>query len=80
MLLALDGLSDEMDVYLGLATGGDAVEQGDTLLQERELYLVVGILLGCAEGLDTVEVGLSAVVQTSHLLFVGFQKSPLDEG
>ena len=69
-----------MDVYLGLAAGSDAVEQGDALLQERELYLVVGILLRCAEGLDTVEMWLAAIVEASYFLFVGLDETAFNKG
>ena len=80
LLLLLQRLLDKVDIYFGLTAGGDAVEQGDVLLEEGELYLVVSILLGKAEGFDTFGMGLAAVVQASHLLLKGLEESTFDEG
>ena len=69
----------KMDVDFSLAAGSDAVQQRYLLLQEREQYLVVGVLLSGVELLDEFGVWLAAVVQSSHLHLVGFQQSALDE-
>jgi hypothetical protein len=78
--MTVEGLLDEMDVYLRLATGGDTMKQGDVLFKKRELYLVVGLLLGRTEGFDILRMGLTAMVQASHFLLVSFQESTLAEG
>ena len=56
------------------------MQQGDVLFQERELYLVVGFLLGLAQRLDLVEMGLSAMIQATHLLLIDFENATLLQG
>jgi hypothetical protein len=56
------------------------MQQRHLLLKEGELYLVVGLLLGRAEGLDTLRMGLATMIEPPHLLFVGLEESPLAEG
>ena len=80
LFLLLQCLTDQMDIDLGLATGGDAVKQGDILLQERKLYLVISLLLGCAQLFDVLQMGLASMVQSPHLAFIGLQKPPFDKG
>ena len=60
----------EVDVYLGLAAGGDTVKQRHLVLHHREQYLVIGLLLWCCQSLDVLGMGLAAVVQTTHLHLV----------
>ena len=61
----------EVDVYLGLAARSDAMKQGDGMLQERKENLVVGLLLRLAKLFDKLGMGLSDMVQTTHLDLVG---------
>ena len=70
---------NKVDVYLGLAAGGDAMKQGYLLLHHRHEYLVVGSFLGIAQLLDELGMGLAPVVQASHLHLVGFEHTTLDE-
>ena len=72
LFLLFQRLTDQVDIDLGLTAGGNTVEKGDVLFQERELDLVIGVLLDSAQGLDILQMGLAAVVQTAYFLFVGF--------
>ena len=80
LLFLFERLTDEMDIDLGLATGGHAMQQGNILFQKRELYLVIGILLNLAKRLDPVQIRFAPMIQTTHLLFVGLQKPSFDKG
>ena len=73
LLVALQCLFDEMDVYLRLAARRYAAQQHHVLFQELEQYVVVCLLLCCRQSLHVVELRHSATVQTSHLLLVGHE-------
>ena len=73
LLVALQCLFDEMDVYLRLAARRHAAQQHHVLFQELEQYVVVCLLLCCRQSLHVVELRHSATVQTSHLLLVGHE-------
>ena len=79
LLLTVEGLLDEVDVYLRLSTGGDAVKQGDVLLEEGKLYLVESVLLWSAERFDVFGMRVATVIQSSHLLLVGLKEATLDK-
>ena len=46
------------------------MQEGDILFQEGELDLVIGVLLDGTQGLDILQMGLAAVVQTPYFLFI----------
>ena len=64
-----------MDIDLRLAARRDALQQRHPLLQEREEYLVVGILLRLTQRLDTLWMRLAAMIQASHLHFIGLEEA-----
>ena len=45
LLFLFQCLTNQVDIDFGLSAGGNAVKERDVLLKERELNLVVGILL-----------------------------------
>ena len=80
LLMLVECLLDKMDVDFRLAAGSNAMKQGDRLLEEGKLYLVEGFLLGQAQRFDMFGMGLTAMIQASHFLFVGLKDASLDKG
>ena len=80
LLVALDGLLDEVNVYLGLSARRHPVEQHHVFLEERKHYLVVSPLLRLAQLLHAGEVGLAPGVQPAHLACVGIEQPSLHQG
>ena len=79
-LLALgDGLLNEMDIDLGLAAGGHAMEQHHVFLLPLRFYGVHGLSLCVVEYLHVFGMRLSGMVEPSHLAVIGFKKSVHDE-
>ena len=67
LLVLIECLFDEMDIHLGLATGGNAVQEHHILLHHLHENLVVSILLGHGERLDLVEMRLSGCIESPNL-------------
>ena len=73
LLLAVQGMLYQMDVYLSLAARRHAVQQRHLLFHHRHQNAVIGILLGQAQRLDEFRTVGPAVVQASHLHLVELQ-------
>ena len=59
LLLLFKRLTNQMDINLRLAAGGDTMKKGHVLFEKRELYLVIGILLVRTQRFDIVKMRLS---------------------
>ena len=79
LFLLFQCLTDEMDIDLCLSAGGNSMKQGHILFQERELYLVIGILLDRTQGLDVLQMRIAAVIQPTHLKFIGLQQTAFNQ-
>ena len=70
LLVALQRLTDEMDIQLSLAARRYAAQQHHFLLEKLENNLVVCLLLHVGELLHLAGISLAAAVQSAHLLLV----------
>ena len=70
LLFLFQCLTNQVDIEFSLTARGDTMQKGHVFLEERELNLVIGILLSNAEGLDFIQMRLSTVIQTSNFLFI----------
>ena len=59
LLMLIESLFDEMDIHLGLATGGNAMQEYHILLHHLKENLVVSFLLGYGKWFDLFEVTLA---------------------
>ena len=76
LLLPLQRLLYQVDVYLCLARTCHTVQQGDVLLHHLHQDGIVGILLGFSQRFDELWTIVASMVQTTHLHFIGFQQLP----
>ena len=80
LLMLFKSLTDQMDIYLGLSTGGHSMEQRNALLQKRELYLIKCLQLRCIEWFDILKMRFSTMIQAPHFTLIGLQKATLHQG
>ena len=77
LLATVDGALYEVDIELGLAARGDAVEQRHPVGHHLDEQPVVGIGLRRRERLDVLRRRLSATVEAAHLALVGREYAAL---
>ena len=75
LLVLVESILDEVDVYFCLAARRYPKKKHDILLQHLHKDVVIGILLCSGKGFDGFEVWFAGGVQPSHFPFIGIEKT-----